>query len=202
LFGINVRILEINSANDTIARNVEYSLMASKAISPSFEVWHQHLLHAGDETVIQTMKAIGLEVKKPENWSCETCMLAKSFKQISRDTPFRSTEACAELHTDTIPIKPQGLGGFNYFMTIIDAATMHTWVIFLVQKSEAGPKLHEFIRWLEKQSGKSVKTIMRDGGGEYSPVEEKLFAREMDMTICETEPRTPEQNGKAEVTGC
>jgi hypothetical protein len=46
-------------------------------------------------------------------------------------------------------MKPQGIGGFNYFMTIIDSTTMYTWVISLIGKGEAGPKLHEFIRWLE-----------------------------------------------------
>ena len=144
---------------------------------------------------------MGIHGKKPEDWSCEICKLAKSYKQISRDTPFRSVEACAELHTDTIPVKPQGLGGFNHFMTIIDSATMYTWVVFLVQKSEAGQKLQDFIRWLEKQSGRSVKMIMRDGGREYSPTEEKLFARETGIDVRESAPRTPEQNGKAEVTG-
>ena len=110
----------------------------STKISSSFILWHQRLLHTCNETVLHTMKALGIEAKKPEDWSCETCKLAKSFKQISRDTPFRSAEACAELHTDIIPMKLQGLGGFNYFMTIIDGATMYTWVVFLVQKSEAG----------------------------------------------------------------
>ena len=144
---------------------------------------------------------MGIEIKKPEDWSCEMCMLAKFFKQISRDTPFRSMEACAELHTDTIPVKLQGLGEFNYFITVIDAPTIYTWVMFMDQKSEAVQKLQEFVCWMEKQSGKSVKMIMRDGGKEYSPAEEKLFARKKGMHIRETTPRTPEQNGKAEVTG-
>ena len=71
---------------------------------------------------------MGIHGKKPEDWSCEICKLAKSYKQISRDTPFRLAEACAELHTDMIPVKPQGLGGFNHFITIIDSATMYTGV--------------------------------------------------------------------------
>jgi hypothetical protein len=75
-------------------------------------------------------------------------------------------------------MKPQGLGGFNYCLTVIDGATMYNWVLFLIEKGEAGRKLHDFVRWLENQSGKSVKVIVRDGGKEYSPTEEKRFARE------------------------
>jgi hypothetical protein len=80
-------------------------------------------------------------------------------------------------------LKPQGIGGFNYTMTVIDTATMYTWVVYLVQKSDAGSKLYEFIRWLEKQSGKSVKTVIRDSGKEYLPNEAVQFAKEKDIVI-------------------
>ena len=44
----NVRILETHPDHDTIDRKVGYSLVATKTISSSFELWHQRLLHAGD----------------------------------------------------------------------------------------------------------------------------------------------------------
>ena len=167
----NVRALEIDENNDKICRDTTLALAATKSQETLFGIWHRRLLHAGEEVVIRMLKSMGLEGKKPEFWSCKTCMLTRAYKQISREMPTRLTEACAELHTDTIPMKPQGLGGFNYCMTVIDAATMYTWVIFLVQKGDAGQKLHNFIRWLQNQSRKSVKVIMRDGGTEYSPTE-------------------------------
>jgi hypothetical protein len=167
----NVRALEIDENNDKICRDTTLALAATKSQEMLFGIWHRRLLHAGEEVVIRMLKSMGLEGKKPEFWSCKTCMLTRAYKQISREMPTRLTEACTELHTDTIPMKPQGLGGFNYCMTVIDAATMYTWVIFLVQKGDAGQKLHNFIRWLQNQSRKSVKVIMRDGGTEYSPTE-------------------------------
>jgi hypothetical protein len=42
---------------------------------------------------------------------------------------------------------------------------------------------------------------MRNGGKEYSPTEARKFARENRIEVRETAPRTPEQNGKAEVFG-
>jgi hypothetical protein len=96
-------------------------------------------------------------------------------------------------------MKPQGISGFNYFMTIIDGATMYTWTLPLVNKNEAGPKLHGFIKWLERQFGQLVKTIMRDSGKEYLPIEAREFAGEKGITVRETAPRTPEQNRKTEV---
>ena len=41
LLSADVRILEIDSDNETIVRNSEYSLLASKAITSSFDIWHQ-----------------------------------------------------------------------------------------------------------------------------------------------------------------
>ena len=55
--------------------------------------------------------------------------------------------------------------------------------------------------WLENLSGRTIKVIIRDGGKEYSPAAEKAFAREKGIHIRESAPRTPEQNGKAEVVG-
>ena len=201
LLCVNVCVLETHPDNNTIGQNTGYLLVAAKRIASSFEIWHKRLLHAGEETVLRTMKAMDIEGKKPESWSYEPCMLAKPYKQISREVPFQSKEACAELYTDTIPVKPQGFGGYNYFMTIIDSATMYTWVVFLVQKAKARQKLQEFVRWLEKQSAKTVKVIVRDGGKEYSPKSEGPFTREMGIDVHESAPRTPEQNGKAKVSG-
>ena len=201
LEGTDVQILELDPEHGKLSRQPGLSLAAIKKTESSFEVWHRRLLHAGDETVIRTMVAMGLQATRPDNWSCQTCMLARAPRMVSRETPTRSQEPCAEIHTDTIPMKPQGIGGFNYFMTIIDSATMYTWTVPLVSKNEAGPKLHNFIRWLERQSGQLVKTIMRDGGKEYLPTEAREFAGEKGITVRETAPRTPEQNGKAEVVG-
>jgi hypothetical protein len=197
----NVRILELHPDHIEIERKTGYAMVAASVFESSFDVWHRRLLHAGEETVVRTMKAMGFQVKKPEDWACATCMLAKSYKNISREVPTRSNEPCAELHTDTVPMKPPGFGGFNYFMTVIDSATLYVWTIFLVQKSDAGPKLQNFVVWLQNQSGKTVKTIVRDGGKEYVPNEEKIFARQFGIVVRESAPRTPEQNGKAEVIG-
>ena len=148
-----------------------------------FELWHNRLLHVGDERVLRAMKAMGIDAKKPEGWNCRTCKLAKAPKQISWETPTRSKEACADLNVDVFPHKPQGIGGFNYFMPIRDTAMMYGWVILLVQKNEAGPKLQNFIIWLEKQSGRSVKVIIKDGGKEFIPTLIKQFATQKGIAI-------------------
>jgi hypothetical protein len=84
---IDVRILQIHPDHDTLERQVGFSLAAIRKTESSFELWHQRLLHAGDETVIRTMASMGIQATRPENWSCKTCMLAKAPRQVSRETP-------------------------------------------------------------------------------------------------------------------
>ena len=148
-----------------------------------FELWHNQLLHVGDERVLRAMKVMGIDAKKPEGWNCRTCKLAKAPKQISWETPTRLKEACAELNVNVFPHKPQGISGFNYFMPIRDTAMMYGWVILLVQKNEAGPKLQNFIIWIEKQSGRSVKVIIKDGGKEFILTSIKQFAAQKGIAI-------------------
>jgi hypothetical protein len=63
----NVRILEIHPDNESIIRESACTMVVTKTRDSSFELWHQRLLHLGDETVLQTMKAMGIDAKKPEN---------------------------------------------------------------------------------------------------------------------------------------
>jgi hypothetical protein len=120
-----MHILEVDKYNKVIKWQSRYSLVTTKVIN-SFKIWHQYLLYAGDKTVIQIIKVLGIDVKKPNNWTYRMCMLAKLYKQIFWEILVQSKEVCAELYINIILIKLQGLGGFNYCLIIIDGATIYT----------------------------------------------------------------------------
>jgi hypothetical protein len=48
----NVRVLEIHSDNETIDRELSPLFLAVKTSESLYEIWHQHLMHAGEETVV------------------------------------------------------------------------------------------------------------------------------------------------------
>ena len=66
------------------------------------------------------------------------------------------------------------------------------------KKSETFGKFKEFFAEVEKQLGKTVKTLRSDRGGEYLDNEFKDFRIEHGILSQHTAPGTPQQNGVAE----
>ena len=66
------------------------------------------------------------------------------------------------------------------------------------RKSETFGKFKEFLAEVEKQLGKSLKTLRPDRGGEYLDNEFKDFLVEHGILSQLTAPGTPQQNGVAE----
>ena len=58
-------------------------------------------------------------------------------------------------------------GGYLYFVTFIDDYSRYGYVYLMKYKSETFEKFKEFKAEVEKQLGKSIKTLRSDRGGEY-----------------------------------
>ena len=67
----------------------------------------------------------------------------------------------------------------------------------LQQKSEVFSKLAEWKTMIEKATGKSVKTMRRDNGGEYIPKDVERYLKVNGIRHQLTVPKTSEQNGVA-----
>jgi hypothetical protein len=59
------------------------------------------------------------------------------------------------------------IGGSFYFLTFIDDFSKKFWVYFLKHKSKTFTRFKYFKAEAEKQSGRFVKVLRYDGGGEY-----------------------------------
>ena len=62
-------------------------------------------------------------------------------------------------------------------------------------KSESFEKFKEFKAQVENQTGKSIKTLRLDRGGEYLSIEFTEFLKEHGIVSQLTPPRTPQLNG-------
>jgi hypothetical protein len=65
-------------------------------------------------------------------------------------------------------MQTESIGGSFYFLTFIDDFSRKIWIYFLRHKSETFTKFKEFKAEAEKQSGKFLKVLKSDGGGEYN----------------------------------
>ena len=82
-------------------------------------------------------------------------------------------------------------GGFSYFITFIDDYSRYGYVYLMKYKSEAFEKFKEFRQEVEKQLGKSIKTLRSDRGGEYLSLEFQGYLRDNGILSQRTPPYTP-----------
>ena len=103
------------------------------------------------------------------------------------------------IHSDvcgSMPIK--SLAGSMYFVTFIDDRSIFTAIYFLKKKSEVFQKFKNYIAWAENLTGKSVKILRSDNGGEYVSNEFQQFCNERGIQRQFTIACTPEQNRVSE----
>lgn len=81
----------------------------------------------------------------------------------------RKTKNIMDLwHVDLIgPIKPVSCGGKRYIFTIIDDYSRVIFVELLKEKSDAADRLKGLIALKENQSGRKLKSLRSDNGGEF-----------------------------------
>jgi transposase InsO family protein len=95
-------------------------------------------------------------------------------------------------------MQTNSIGGSFYFLTFIDDFSRKIWIYFLRHKSETSTKFKEFKAEAEKQSGKYIKALGSDGGGEYNSREFANFCKSQGIIMQTTARYTPQQNGVAE----
>lgn len=142
----------------------------------------------------------GLEISNSIIPKCEDCILGKctreNFKITNRPLKVNILEL---IHVDLFgPILQKSLGGSKYVLCVVDDCSRRITVLFLKHKSEAAENLKKFIKRAERETGRLVKTVRSDNGGEFTCEELKEYFIEKGIKHETTIPYSPEQNGVAE----
>ena len=73
------------------------------------------------------------------------------------------------IHTDVSRrMSNVSLRGYEYYIIFIDDFSRKTWIFFLKTKNEAFKCFKEFKALVEYQTGKTIKVLRSDNGGEYT----------------------------------
>jgi transposase InsO family protein len=133
------------------------------------------------------------KISKPYDSICKSCQIGKLTRTQFKSKNFPSTEKPLQLvHMDLCgPSRKEGTGKENYFMSIIDDYSRLTWVSFLKEKFEALEKFKVFKALTENQTGKRLKAVRSDRGGEFSSGNFKEFCDKNGIKREYTIPRTP-----------
>jgi hypothetical protein len=160
-------------------------------------LWHRRLGHLNFDHIIKLRNNGAVKdlpkILNPYDSVCKSCQKGNLTRTQFKSKNFPSTEKPLQLvHMDLCgPSRKEGMGKENYFMLIIDDYSRLTWVAFLKEKSEAFEKLKVFKALTENQTGKRLKVVRSDRGGEFSSGSFKEFCDKHGIKREYTIPRTP-----------
>lgn len=72
------------------------------------------------------------------------------------------------IHSDLCgSMETTSLGGARYYLTFIDDFTRKIFIYFLETKDQVSETFEKFKTLVENQTGKNIKILCTDNGGEY-----------------------------------
>ena len=150
-----------------------------------------------EENMVNGMDGVS---NKNDNQFCEACTKGKQHRcPYPKSADYRASEPFELVHIDVCgPMPVPSFGGSRYFVTFIDDYSRHTFVYFMKNKSEVLEKFKEFNSCAVNGTGKPIKILRSDNGGEYSSKEFESFLKKNGIVHQLSVPYNPAQNGVAE----
>lgn len=186
--------------------DIPYDLIECNAIAEDksdLALWHRRLGHYGAETILKMSKSQcvrDLPLIKQKHLNCDVCLETKMIKLSRKPIPERTTTRILQLvHTDVWgPSAHKSGTGSVYYITFIDDYTRWGEVAVMKHKWEVFDKIQEYIKKMERKTGKQVVTIRSDNGMEYCSNKMRDLFDSLGIEHQRTNVYTPQQNGIAE----
>jgi transposase InsO family protein len=104
---------------------------------------------------------------------CDTCLAGKHKRApFPRQAYNRAAEPLGLVHADLCgPIDPPTPGGKRYLLLLVDDHSRYMWIFLLASKDQASPAIKKFQAAAELESGRKLKMLRTDRGGEFTSSE-------------------------------
>ncbi|GAA5913710.1 hypothetical protein JCM5296_000009 [Sporobolomyces johnsonii] len=169
----------------------------------SLMTWHRRLGHIGLDAIIELDRrglVDGLVLSDKKKDDCEACIYAKSKR-----SPFKALSTPVTGYLDRLFIDlgfvdhPDHEGRTSY-LAIVDQYSTAKWTFPLSSKraTEISEVFSSFKRSIETSSGRKIRRIRSDNGGEFVNSTFSTLLDEAGIVHERTAPYTPEQNGQVE----
>ncbi|BBH07344.1 hypothetical protein Prudu_019255 [Prunus dulcis] len=164
------------------------------------KLWHLRLGHSSNDVLHHMLKVSNIPLSVDSTTEmCDSCLQGKMHKLPFSSSSTTSLRPFTKLHTDVWgPSNVAALGGYRYFLTIIDDCTRYMWVFPLINKSEVSSVFIKFHAYIVTHYQAQVQFLQSDGGGEYISHMFKSFLASKGILHQLSCPYTPQQNGLAE----
>ncbi len=179
-----------------------------KVSNNHLQLWHERLGHCGANRLkfaarrgLMTGMALG-EITGEIDPACEGCIKGKSIRGAFTEKKEISSKNVLDLvHTDVCgPFSTKSAGGAKYFVTFIDDFSRMRALFPLVSKRNVFDVLREYEAMVTTQTGRRIKAIRSDCGGEYIDHRVRNWMKQKGIRHETTVPHSPQQNGVAERT--
>ncbi|XP_062541494.1 uncharacterized protein LOC134209531 [Armigeres subalbatus] len=166
----------------------------------NLELWHRRLGHLNVDSVKRLPAMVtGMETPNGKMSTCVPCVEGKHQRSPFKSSGSKAREVLEVIHSDVCgAMEKPSLGGNKYFVTFIDDASRMTFVYFLKSKKDVFEAFKEFKTYSETQTGRKLKCLRTDNGGEYVGKHVVEFLKTHGIRHETTVPHNPEQNGLAE----
>jgi hypothetical protein len=138
------------------------------------ELWHRRMahLHHGALRDLREM-VIGVPNFNLEHHElCKGCALGKYTKTAFSSSHSRATWILDLIHSYVCgQMSSTSLNGSLYYVVFIDDFSRKSWIFFMKTKGQVFSRFQEFKALVENQTGKKVRVLRSDNGGEYTSKE-------------------------------
>ena len=104
-------------------------------------------------------------------WCVQRVCFGKAHQDCFPSSDNRSEGVLDLIHSDLCgPMSSASLTTFQYYVTFIDDYSRKTWIYFLRSKKskEVLKRFQEFKALVENQTGRRIRVLKSDNGGEYT----------------------------------
>lgn len=168
------------------------------------DIWHRRFGHLGVRYLQKLakdslVKGFKFDVSKELSF-CQDCTEGKQCRnKFPISNGGRADEPLDLVHSDLCgKMSTPSLSGSGYFLTFIDDNTHYVWVYVLKTKDQVFERFLEWKAMVERSTGRKLKCLRTDNGGEYTSREFESYLRVEGIRHERSVPKNPEQNGVAE----
>ncbi|GJX98611.1 putative ribonuclease H-like domain-containing protein [Tanacetum coccineum] len=207
----NEVLLKVPRQNNMYSFNLEnivplggLACLIAKATTDESNMWHKRLGHVNFKNLNKLMKGNLVRGSPSKVFQNDhTCVACQKGKQHKASCKAKSVSSISQplqlLHMDLFePTFVRSINHKTYCLVITDDFSRFSWVFFLRTKDETSAILKEFIRQIENQLNKKVKTIRCDNGTEFKNKDMIEFYGSKGIKRENSNARTAQQNGVVE----
>lgn len=165
--------------------------------------WHERYGHLGFEALRKLSRddmVRGMPQLDHVDQLCDACLVGKQRRTpFPQEAKYRATGLLDLVHGDLCgPVTPATHGGRRYFLLLVDDLSRYLWLILLASKDEAAAAIKKFQAGVEVETGRKLRALRTDRGGEFTSVTFGDYCAEKGVQRQLTAPYSPQQNGVVE----